>query len=58
MDEQYNRHHVRTNTEWKTYFAEMNVPRESLGLCIGVNMFAKGTVWFDDVKVEVIGDHP
>jgi RNA polymerase sigma factor (sigma-70 family) len=55
-DEQAGRRPRRANTDWKTYSTELTVPQESMGICIGVVLFGKGTVWFDDITLEVVSE--
>ena len=34
----------------------MDVPGNSKSLSYGILLYDKGTVWFDNVKIEVMGD--
>ncbi len=47
---------VKGKTDWQQYSVVLDVPPESLMLNFGVMTMGKGTVWTDDVKVEVVGN--
>jgi erythromycin esterase-like protein len=42
-------------TEWTQYVIELDVPEETTNINFGVLMPAKGTAWFDALKVELDG---
>jgi hypothetical protein len=54
MDVQGSRRPVTGSMGWMSYTTEMDVPPESMGLCVGVGLWGSGTVWLDDVRLEVI----
>jgi hypothetical protein len=39
---------------WQKYSTFLNVPEQSMGVCIGVILSGPGTVWFDDIKLEIV----
>ena len=42
-------------TDWKRYDLVLDVPAEAQALMYGMTLAGKGQVWFDGVKVEVVG---
>jgi RNA polymerase sigma factor (sigma-70 family) len=41
-------------SDWKEVSTYLNVPQESLGVCVGVTLSGRGKVWFDDVRIEFV----
>ena len=39
---------------WMSYKTEMDVPAQCMGVCVGIVMNGPGTVWLDDVRLEVV----
>ncbi len=37
------------NHDWKKYFGKVNIPPGTAKLCIGLQVYGPGKVWFDDV---------
>ena len=42
--------------DWSKYEVMINVPRESVTINYGIVLSGTGKVWFDDVKLEIIGN--
>ena len=47
---------IRGTSDWQKYEVVLDVPDNSEGYGYGVTLNGQGEVWFDDVKLEVVGD--
>jgi RNA polymerase sigma factor (sigma-70 family) len=52
MDEQAPRRPLIGTSGWKSYSTYLNVPANSLGVCVGVQLRGPGRIWLDDVRIE------
>jgi hypothetical protein len=46
---------VRGSTEWTEYEIVLDVPEGSTRITYGFLLIGAGTVWGDDLKVEIVG---
>jgi hypothetical protein len=49
---------VHGTTDWARYELALKVPVEAEALEVGLVLFGPGTVWIDDVALDVVGDLP
>jgi hypothetical protein len=47
---------IKGTTDWTKYEIIMNVPKEAGAIAYGVLLSGKGTIYFDDISFQVIGD--
>ncbi|TWU56600.1 Regulatory protein BlaR1 [Rubripirellula tenax] len=45
---------VKGTTDWTTYEIELDVPAEATNIAIGFLLIGDGTIWGDDLKLEVV----
>jgi hypothetical protein len=38
------------NHDWKEYSGKVNIPPETKKICVGLQVYGPGKVWFDDVR--------
>jgi RNA polymerase sigma-70 factor (ECF subfamily) len=38
------------NHEWKEYSGTVDIPERTAKICVGLQVYGPGKVWFDDVK--------
>ena len=55
FDNMWNRPITGTN-DWTKCEITLNVPKEATAVAYGVLLGGKGTVYFDDVNFEIVGD--
>jgi hypothetical protein len=46
---------IAGTTGWQNYAVVLNVPQDATGIFFGVLLTGPGTVWLNDVKVDVVG---
>ena len=47
---------IKGTMDWKEYSFEKDIPKEVFMVDYGVSLYGGGTVWCDDIKIEIIGD--
>ncbi|MCB9232041.1 MAG: hypothetical protein H6581_10280 [Bacteroidia bacterium] len=47
---------VKGTTDWKKYEIELDVPVYSSNLNFGALLVGTGRIWFDEIKIEILGD--
>jgi hypothetical protein len=47
---------IKGTTDWKKYEITVNIPKDASAIAYGVLVSGKGTVYFDDITFEVLGD--
>lgn len=47
---------ITGDTDWKRYEIVLDVPENSATISVGLILEGKGTVWLDDVQIEVVTD--
>ena len=57
MDTQAGKRPVSGSLGWMSYTTIMDVPPQSMGLCVGIHLLGPGTVWIDDMRLEVVEGH-
>lgn len=55
FDNMYNRN-ISGTTDWKQYEIVLDVPAEATRLAYGALLSGTGTIWFDDIKFEIVND--
>lgn len=53
-DQQRGKRPVRGTSDWTLIEASADVPPSAQAICTGITMNGRGTLWFDDVRYEVI----
>lgn len=48
---------VQGNTEWKEVEISIDIPDSAVALSYGVQLVGTGTVWIDDVSMDVVGTY-
>ena len=48
---------VQGNTEWKEVEISIDIPDSAVALSYGVQLVGTGTVWIDDVSMDVVGPY-
>ena len=43
---------------WKLYSGQVNIPKNTHSIVIGLQIYGPGTVWFDDLQVSYVSDVP
>jgi hypothetical protein len=46
---------VRGTSDWRSYEIVVDIPQNAASIYIGVSLVGQGTVWLNNVKVEVVG---
>jgi hypothetical protein len=46
---------IRGNSDWQKYEVVVDVLPDATGINIGVSLAGQGTVWLNDIQVEVVG---
>lgn len=47
---------IKGTTDWTKYEVDLNVQKDAKAVAFGVLLSGKGTVYFDDISFEVLGD--
>ena len=54
MDEQFAHRPVRGTVGWLRYSTYINVPKDAMGMAIGVKLNRDGMIWIDDLTLDVV----
>ncbi len=46
---------IRGNSGWQNYAVVVDVPQDAINMNVGVALAGQGTVWLNDVKIEIVG---
>ena len=46
---------IRGNSDWHNYDVVVDVPQDAINIVVGVTLVGQGTVWLNDVKIEIVG---
>lgn len=46
---------IRGNSDWQTYAVVVDVPQDAISMNVSVALAGQGTVWLNDVRVEIVG---
>ena len=52
-DEQFPRRPVKGTMPWQKFATFVNVPADARGMSFGVTLNGQGTIWFDEVRLEI-----
>ena len=55
LDNMYNRF-VAGNTDFTMYDIVLDIPDSASSICIGARLNGAGQIWFEGLKVEVVGN--
>ncbi len=53
-DEQFAHRPVKGSVGWMHYATFINVPADAKGMSYGITINGAGTIWFDDLKLEIV----
>jgi len=53
-DEQFPGRPVKGTMAWQKYATFVNVPADAKGMSYGITLNGQGTIWFDDLRLEIV----